>query len=45
MLEVIKAGEKLPLSKKKAKMVSKKQETNRDRGKVSFGFCRDRWVV
>ncbi|KAL5500356.1 hypothetical protein EMCRGX_G011903 [Ephydatia muelleri] len=30
VLEVIKAGEKLRLSKKKAKMVSKKQETNRD---------------
>ena len=45
VLEVIKAGEKLRLSKKKAKMVSKKQETNRDWGKVGFGFCRDRWVV
>ncbi|KAL5456876.1 hypothetical protein EMCRGX_G034101 [Ephydatia muelleri] len=33
VLEVIKAGEKLRLSNKKAKMVSKKQETNRDWGK------------
>eukprot|EP00731_Ephydatia_muelleri_P014298 Em0008g18a len=34
VLEVIKAGEKLRLSNKKAKMVSKKQETNRDWGKA-----------
>ena len=34
--EVIRAGEKLRLSKKKASMVSKKQETNRDWGKVSW---------
>ena len=40
MSEVIKAGEKLRLSKKKANMVSKKQETNRDWGKVGFGV----WV-
>ena len=32
--EVIQAGEKLRMSKKKANMVSKKQETNRDWGKV-----------
>ena len=32
--EVVRAGEKLRMSKKKANMVSNKQKTNRDWGKV-----------
>ena len=39
--EVIKAGEKLRPSKKKASKVSKKQESNRDWGKVG---CQEKGI-
>lgn len=38
--EVIAAGEKMRLTKKKASMMSKKNETTRDWGKVGFKMAK-----